>query len=74
MCLGLRNSRLEFSLYNTNANIFNYCIIKISYNRFLILFQGARIIKASHFELEYMLGRKITFFCMAQGNIFACLH
>ncbi|XP_056646969.1 immunoglobulin domain-containing protein oig-4-like [Diorhabda sublineata] len=28
---------------------------------------GARIIKASHFELDYMLGRKITFFCMASG-------
>lgn len=23
--------------------------------------------KASHFELDYMLGRKITFFCMAIG-------
>jgi hypothetical protein len=31
------------------------------------VFQGAKIVKASHFELEYMLGRKITFFCMAQG-------
>ena len=30
-------------------------------------FQGARIVKASHFELDYMLGRKITFFCMATG-------
>ncbi|KAJ8973618.1 hypothetical protein NQ317_003248 [Molorchus minor] len=28
---------------------------------------GAKIVKASHFEFEYMLGRKITFFCMAQG-------
>ncbi|XP_055376877.1 immunoglobulin domain-containing protein oig-4 [Condylostylus longicornis] len=28
---------------------------------------GAKIIKASHFELDYHLGRKITFFCMAQG-------
>ncbi|KAH0559122.1 hypothetical protein KQX54_001112 [Cotesia glomerata] len=28
---------------------------------------GARIIKSSHFELDYMLGRKITFFCMARG-------
>ncbi|CAH0390582.1 unnamed protein product [Bemisia tabaci] len=28
---------------------------------------GARIVKSSHFELDYMLGRKITFFCMAQG-------
>ncbi|KAG7212696.1 hypothetical protein KM043_012971 [Ampulex compressa] len=28
---------------------------------------GAKIVKASHFELEYMLGRKITFFCMAVG-------
>lgn len=29
--------------------------------------QGARIIKSSHFEMDYVLGRKITFFCMAQG-------
>ncbi|KAF7267936.1 immunoglobulin domain-containing protein oig-4-like [Rhynchophorus ferrugineus] len=28
---------------------------------------GAKIVKSSHFEYEYMLGRKITFFCMAQG-------
>ncbi|XP_065219423.1 immunoglobulin domain-containing protein oig-4-like [Planococcus citri] len=28
---------------------------------------GARIIKSSHFEMDYMLGRKVTFFCMAQG-------
>jgi len=28
---------------------------------------GATIVKASHFELDYMLGRKITFFCMARG-------
>lgn len=31
------------------------------------LSQGAKIVKASHFELDYMLGRKITFFCMAIG-------
>ncbi|XP_043475527.1 immunoglobulin domain-containing protein oig-4-like [Leptopilina heterotoma] len=28
---------------------------------------GAKIVKSSHFELDYMLGRKITFFCMAIG-------
>ncbi|XP_044736310.1 immunoglobulin domain-containing protein oig-4 [Chrysoperla carnea] len=28
---------------------------------------GAKIVKSSHFELDYMLGRKITFFCMAKG-------
>ncbi|KAF2900855.1 hypothetical protein ILUMI_05333 [Ignelater luminosus] len=28
---------------------------------------GARIVQASHFEQDYMLGRKISFFCMAQG-------
>ncbi|KAL1453228.1 hypothetical protein WDU94_007391 [Cyamophila willieti] len=28
---------------------------------------GARIIKSSHFELDYLLGRKITFVCLAQG-------
>lgn len=30
--------------------------------------QGAKIVNSSHFELDYMLGRKITFFCMAQGQ------
>lgn len=34
---------------------------------FLFYPQGAKIIKSSHFELDYMLGRKITFFCMATG-------
>ncbi|XP_034482330.1 immunoglobulin domain-containing protein oig-1 isoform X2 [Drosophila innubila] len=29
---------------------------------------GAKIIKSSHFELDYTLGRKITFFCMAQDG------
>lgn len=29
--------------------------------------QGAKITKSSHFEFDYMLGRKITFFCMATG-------
>lgn len=28
---------------------------------------GAKIVKSSHFEFDYMLGRKITFFCMARG-------
>ncbi|XP_059611975.1 immunoglobulin domain-containing protein oig-4 [Phlebotomus argentipes] len=28
---------------------------------------GAKIVKSSHFEFDYMLGRKITFFCMAIG-------
>lgn len=28
---------------------------------------GAKIVKASHFEFDYMLGRKITFFCEATG-------
>lgn len=28
---------------------------------------GAKIVKSSHFEFDYMLGRKITFFCEATG-------
>ncbi|XP_018319542.1 immunoglobulin domain-containing protein oig-4-like [Agrilus planipennis] len=28
---------------------------------------GAKIIEASHFELDYLLGRKISFYCSAQG-------
>lgn len=35
-------------------------------NKFFIK-KGAKIVKSSHFELDYMLGRKITFFCMARG-------
>ena len=32
-----------------------------------LLFQGARIIKASHFMKRYHLGRKISFICVAKG-------
>jgi len=28
---------------------------------------GARVVDASHFESEYILGRKLSFYCMAQG-------
>lgn len=33
----------------------------------LILIQGARIIKASHFDYEFLLGHKIVFICAAKG-------
>ncbi|XP_069991258.1 immunoglobulin domain-containing protein oig-4 isoform X1 [Penaeus vannamei] len=29
---------------------------------------AARVVQASHYELEYILGRKIIFICMARGN------
>ncbi|XP_067005506.1 immunoglobulin domain-containing protein oig-4 [Anabrus simplex] len=50
-------SRMPVMIKNPNAASVNYYEHK----------DGARIVKSSHFELEYMLGRKITFFCMAQG-------
>ena len=31
-------------------------------------FQGAKIIKSSHFNLVYVLGHKIVFLCVAQGK------
>jgi len=31
-------------------------------------FQGAKIIKSSHFDLEYILGHKINFLCVAKGD------
>ena len=34
----------------------------------LIVFQGARITKASHFDYEYVLGHKIVFICVAKGK------
>ena len=33
-----------------------------------MLFQGARITKASHFDYEYVLGHKIVFICVAKGK------
>ncbi|KAJ8961197.1 hypothetical protein NQ318_008880 [Aromia moschata] len=53
----LYNSRMPVIIQHRNLASKNYYENK----------DGAKIIKASHFELEYMLGRKITFFCMAQG-------
>lgn len=31
-------------------------------------FQGAKILLASHFDLEYVLGHKIAFLCIAKGS------
>ncbi|XP_014211688.1 immunoglobulin domain-containing protein oig-4-like [Copidosoma floridanum] len=50
-------SRMPIPIPNRNPGAINYYENK----------DGARITKASHFELDYMLGRKITFFCMATG-------
>lgn len=30
--------------------------------------QGAKILQASHFDYEYVLGHKIAFLCVAKGN------
>lgn len=30
--------------------------------------QGAKITKASHFDLEYVLGHKVSFLCEAKGS------
>lgn len=43
------------------------CFCRYAFSWIAFRRQGARIIKSSHFELDYMLGRKITFFCMAKG-------
>lgn len=32
------------------------------------IFQGAKILLASHFDLEYVLGHKIAFLCIAKGS------
>lgn len=34
----------------------------------LLLLQGAKILTASHFDYEYVLGHKIAFLCVARGN------
>lgn len=33
-----------------------------------VYFQGAKILQASHFDFEYVLGHKIAFLCVAKGN------
>ncbi|GAB1862172.1 Contactin-5-like isoform x1 protein [Camponotus japonicus] len=50
-------SRMPILIPNRNPASANYYENK----------DGAKIVKSSHFELDYMLGRKITFFCMATG-------
>lgn len=34
----------------------------------LLYFQGAKILEASHFDYEYVLGHKIVFICVARGT------
>ncbi|XP_017885397.2 immunoglobulin domain-containing protein oig-4-like [Ceratina calcarata] len=50
-------SRMPILIPNRNPASANYYENK----------DGAKIVKASHFEFDYMLGRKITFVCMATG-------
>ena len=33
----------------------------------MIIFQGAKITKSSHFRYQYVLGHKIVFLCVARG-------
>ena len=42
--------------------------IDLCVNLCFIMFQGARITKASHFDYEYVLGHKIVFICVAKGK------
>lgn len=35
---------------------------------FHLNFQGAKILQASHFDYEYVLGHKIAFLCVAKGT------
>lgn len=34
----------------------------------MFVWQGAKILQASHFDYEYVLGHKIAFLCVAKGN------
>lgn len=61
-----------FSLWNPNAYIAHYTPIRYTFacliDFFFHLFQGAKILLASHFDLEYVLGHKIAFLCVARGT------
>ena len=43
----------------------NFLLLSPVYINFV---QGAKILLASHFDLEYVLGHKIAFLCVARGN------
>lgn len=34
----------------------------------IFIYQGAKIMTASHFDYEYVLGHKIAFLCVARGS------
>lgn len=61
----------QFSFYlppPSPPKLFSY--LRVQYNEifFPSPLQGAKIINWSHFESEYILGRKIAFICTAQGD------
>jgi hypothetical protein len=61
---------VPWQLHNQPQTWHRLNIIKRGDSKLAVLhsLQGAKIVNSSHFELDYMLGRKITFFCMAQGQ------
>lgn len=68
---GTKESVLETSAgdaYYNNPNVSERKREKIEFLLiFLLIIKGARIMHASHFESEYILGRKLSFYCKAQG-------
>lgn len=55
---------------NNNVSDSNYSLMDACWFFFStrIILQGAKILQASHFDYEYVLGHKIAFLCVAKGN------
>lgn len=45
-----------------------YIVIVTTWLISMLVLQGAKILQASHFDYEYVLGHKIAFLCVAKGN------
>lgn len=60
----------ESDQYYNNNNVIKILNIKNRIDRLrnFCVFQGAKILQASHFDYEYVLGHKIAFLCVAKGN------
>lgn len=58
-------------LINYKSVFFNRKTIEVNkfwHEKNWIFWQGAKILQASHFDYEYVLGHKIAFLCVAKGN------
>lgn len=63
------DSKCTFYVWNKIFCTHNFCVSYIiNVSNLICVIQGAKIMTASHFDYEYVLGHKIAFLCVARGS------